>query len=235
MTALDILRSAVDALALIGAAPWCLLLATVVFLVVAEGLMFIPRVGFVLKLCIASLLAVQFLALLKVAAVGEPPALRILIDAWSLPPATMGVLFLSGLLPFAVGIGLLAARGPRERIRYFFGNILRDRPPAPRDFLVFKMAMHLVAIPFTFVAPGVVLKGYIGWHALEQGLLAALLHWQAPLALLLFGVAFEIFAMALPKLLPRRIGAAVVLASLLPFVLFTFAFTYTLSVRAFGI
>ncbi len=235
MTALDIFRSAADALALLGAAPWRLLLAAVFFLVVAEGLMFIPRVGFVLKICVASLLAVQVLAMLKVTALGEPPSLLILFDAVYLPAATMAVLCLCGLLPFAVGTGLLALRGPGRGARYFFGNVLKDRPPAPRDFLVFKAAMYVVAIPFTFVAPGVVLKGYIGWNALAQGLVAALLYWPAPLALLLIGLAFEAFATWLPTARPRRSSAAIVMVSLLLYVLFTFAFTYTLSLKAFGI
>ncbi|MBB3221357.1 hypothetical protein [Pseudoduganella umbonata] len=235
MALADILQAAAAAIALIGAFPWRLLLATVIFLVVAEGLMFIPRAGFVLKLCVASLLAVQLLAMFRVAALGEPPPLAILLDASYLPPASMLVLWLCALVPFALGLAVLAATGQGTGVRYFFGNILRDKPPSPRAFLLFKAVMHVAAAVFTFVAPGIVLKGYIGWNALEQGLVAALLYWQAPLAVLLLSVAFDAFATWLPKLLPARAAGIVVLVLLLFFVLFLFAFTYTLSAGAFGI
>lgn len=235
MTALDVLESAAAALALIGAAPWQLLLATAIFLVVAEGLMFVPRAGFVLKLCVAAVLAVQVLAMCRVAALGEPPPLSILLDASYLPPATMLVLWACGLLPFALGIAALALTGKKERIPFFFGNVLRDPPPAPRDFFLFKTVMNVAAAPFTFVTPGVVLKGYIGWNALEQGLLAALLYWPAPLALLGLSLAFEALLSGMHKVLPRRVGAPLTLALLVAFLLFVFAFTYTLSARAFGI
>jgi hypothetical protein len=239
MSAQDILQSATAAFALLCGAPWRLLLATALFLVVAEGLMFVPRAGFVLKLCVGAVLAVQVLAMLRVTALGEPPPLAILLDASYLPPASMLVLWLCALVPFALGLAVLAADGRRREIRYFFGNVLRDAPPSPRAFFVFKMAMHVAAAAFTFVAPGIVLKGHIGWNALQQGLVAALLYWQAPLVLMLLSVAFDAFATWLPGILPprwpRAFGAAVTLVLLLFFVLFMFAFTYTLSAGAFGI
>lgn len=235
MALADILQAGAAAIALLGTFPWRLLLATAIFLVVAEGLMFIPRAGFVLKLCVASLLAVQLLAMFRVAALGEPPPLAILLDASYLPPASMLVLWLCALVPFALGLAVLAAAGPRSGVRYFFGNVLRDAPPSPRAFLLFKAVMHVAAAAFTFVAPGIVLKGYIGWNALEQGLVAALLYWQAPLAVLLLSVGFDAFATWLPKVIPARTAGIVTLVLLLFFVLFLFAFTYTLSAGAFGI
>jgi hypothetical protein len=233
LTALDLLHGASGALALIGAAPWRLLLAVGIFLLVAEGLMFIPRAGFVLKLGVASVLAVQLLAMVRVAALGEPPQLRILLDASYLPPATMLVLWFCALVPFLLGIALLVAR--HDSVRFFFGSVLRDRPPGPRPFLLFKLVMHAAAAPFTFVAPGVVLKGYIGWNALQQGLVAALLYWQVPLVLLVLSLLFEALVAWLPKVLAPRVGAAMSLALLPLFVLCMFAYTYTLSVKAFGL
>jgi hypothetical protein len=239
MTAADMLQSAAAAFALLCAFPWRLLLATALFLVVAEGLMFIPRAGFVLKLCVAAVLAVQVLAMLRVAALGEPPPLAILLDASWLPPASMLVLWLCALVPFALGLAVLAADGRRQEIGYFFGNVLRDAPPSPRAFFAFKMAMHVAAAAFTFVAPGIVLKGFIGWNALQQGLVAALLNWQAPLALMLLALAFDAFVTWLPRIAPpqwpKAIMAVATLVLLLFFVLFMFAFTYTLSAGAFGI
>ena len=235
MAVTDLLQAAAAALALVGAAPGRLLLAVAIFIVVAEGLMFIPRAGFVLKQCVAALLAVQVLAMFRVAALGEPPPLAILLDASYLAPATTLVLWLCALVPFAIGLLVLAARCGRPGLRFFFGNVLRERPPGPRDFLFFKTAMTLAAVPFTFVAPAVVLKGHIGWNALEQGLLAALLYWPAPLALLVLALAFEALLAGMRKALPGRGGAALTMALLFVYVLFVFAYTYTLSARAFGI
>jgi hypothetical protein len=230
MAALDLLRAAAEALSLLAAAPWALLLASAVFLLLAEGLMFIPRIGFILKLCAGSLLAAQMLVLFKVAGLGEPPQLRTLFEAVYLPLDSMLVLSLCGLLPFGAGLAVLAARR-REAVGYFFGNILKQKPPAPADFMAFKLAMHLVAAPFTFVAAAMVLKGYRGWNALEQGLVAALLYWQAPLVLMLLSMAFD----WLISRLPRRAGPVLSLPLLLAYVLLLFAFTYTLSVKAFGL
>jgi hypothetical protein len=234
MTAADLLNAAAAALALLGAAPWRLLLAVAIFVAVAEGLMFIPRAGFVLKQCVAALLAVQVLAMLRVAALGEPPPLAILLDTSWLAPSTMLVLWLCALVPFGLGMAALAIRRS-SGIGFFFGNVLRDRPPAPRDFLVAKVAMTLAGAPFTFVAPAVVLKGYIGWNALEQGLLAALLYWPAPLALLVLSLAFEALCAGLQKALPKKLALPLTMALLLCFALFLFAYTYTLSAKAFGI
>lgn len=234
MAAPDLLRAAAEALSLLAAAPWALLLAAAVFLLLAEGLMFIPRIGFILKLCIGSLLAAQMLVLFKVAALGEPPELRTLFEAVYLPIDSMLVLCLCALLPFGAGLAVLAMR-KKGGAGYFFGNILRQPPPAPGDFIAFKLAMHLVAAPFTFVAAAMVLKGHHGWNALEQGLIAALLYWQAPLALMLLSMAFEWLMSRLQGLLQPRAFAAISLPLLLVYVLLLFAFTYTLSVKAFGL
>jgi hypothetical protein len=234
MAALDLLRAAADALSLLAASPWRLLLACAVFLLATEGLMFIPRAGFVLKLCVGSLLAAQMLVMFKVAALGEPPQLQTLLDAAYLPYPSMLVLFLTALLPFAAGLAVLALRQPAAQ-RYFFGNILKTKPPAPRDFMAFKLAMHALAAPFTFVAAAMVLKGYRGWNAMEEGLLAALLYWQAPLALFLLSFGFDLLMNQLQKWLPPKLFAALSMPLLLIYLLFLFAFTYTLSVRAFGL
>ncbi|UGQ48884.1 hypothetical protein [Massilia endophytica] len=234
MAALDLLRAAADALGLLAASPWRLLLACAVFLLVTEGLMFLPRIGFILKLCVGSLLAAQMLVMFKVAALGEPPQLQTLLDAAYLPYSSMLVLFLAALLPFAAGLGVLWLRRP-EALRYFFGNILKTKPPAPGDFAAFKLAMHLVAAPFTFVAAAMVLKGYRGWNAMEEGLVAALLYWQAPLLLFLLSFGFDLAMNLLQKKLPPKAFAALSMPLLLLYVLFLFAFTYTLSVRAFGL
>lgn len=227
----EILHSAGQALVLVGASPWSLLAGVLAYFLVAEGLMLVPRVGFLLKFCAAALLAPQLLAMFRVAALGETPSLRILADVIYLPPSSMLVLCGCALLPFFAGLAWLAAAGRRDELRFFFGNVLRQKAPERRHFLAFKGIMTLASLPFTYVAPAVALKGYIGPNALTQGLLAGLLYWPSLLALLAVAVAFE----ALAALLPRRLAALLAAPLLAGFLLFLFAFTYALSARAFGV
>lgn len=227
----EILHSAGQALVLVGAAPWALLAGVLVYFVVAEGLMLVPRVGFLLKFCAAALLAPQILAMFRVAALGETPSLRILADFIYLPPASMLVLCGTALLPFFIGLCYFGAVGRTDGLRFFFGNVLKQKAPEARHFLAFKAIMTVAGLPFTYVAPAMILKGYIGGNALEQGLLAGLLYWPSLLALLLVAVAFEVLA----ALLPRRLAGLVAAPLVAGFLLFLFGFTYALAVRAFGV
>jgi hypothetical protein len=235
MSALDILRSAAEALSLLAAFPLRLLLATLVFILVSEALMLIPRVGFLLKFCVASLLAAQMLVIYRVAAMGELPRLRILFEAVYLPPSSMLVLFGCALLPFFIGLSYFAFARRADGFRFFFGNVFRTKPPEAKHFLVFKIVMLVTAIPFTYVAPAMVLKGQIGGNALEQGLVAGLLYWPSLLAIMLISAAFEFMMGRLPAALPRKVSAALSIPLLVLFLAFVFAFTYTLSMRAFGL
>ncbi len=227
----EILQAAGQAVRLVGAAPWPLLAAVLVFFLLAEGLMLVPRVGFLLKFCAAALLAPQILAMLRVAALGETPSLRILADFVFLPLSSMLVLCGCALLPFFLGLGYFAAAGRADGLRFFFGNVLKQKAPQARHFLVFKVIMTAAGLPFTFVAPAMVLKGYIGGNALEQGLIAGLLYWPALAALLVLALGFE----ALVPLLPRKLMPVLAPPLVVGFLLFLFAFTYALSVRAFGV
>lgn len=227
----EILQSAGQGLALLGASPWPLLAAVLAYFLAAEGLMLVPRVGFLLKFCAAALLAPQILAMFRVAALGESPSLRILADFIYLPPASMLVLCACALLPFFLGLCYFAAAGRADGLRFFFGNVLKQKAPESRHFLVFKAIMTVAGLPFTYVAPAMVLKGYIGGNALEQGLLAGLLYWPSLVALLLLALGFEL----LVSLLPRKLMPFLVAPLVAGFLLFLFAFTYALSVRAFGV
>lgn len=227
----EILQSAGQALSLAGVAPWSLLAGVLVYFVVAEGLMLVPRVGFLLKFCAAALLAPQILAMFDVAARGEAPSLLILAGFVHLPLSSMLVLCGSALLPFFIGLCYFAAMGRADGLRFFFGNVLKQKAPEARHFLAFKTIMTVASLPFTYVAPAMVLRGYIGGNALEQGLLAALRYWPSLLALLALTLAFEV----LVALLPRRVSALLLAPLVAAFLLFVFAFTYALSVRAFGV
>ncbi|WP_374583691.1 hypothetical protein [Pseudoduganella sp.] len=227
----EILDSAGQAFTLVGAAPWSLLAGVLVYFIVAEGLMLVPRIGFLLKFCVAALLAPQMLAMFRVAAQGDTPSLRILAGFIHLPLPSMLVLCGTALLPFFIGLCYFGVMGRADGLRFFFGNVLRQKAPEARHFLAFKVIMTVASLPFTYVAPAMVLRGYSGGNALEHGLQAALRHWPSLLALLAVAMAFE----ALVALLPRRLSALLAAPLVAGFLLFLFAFTYALSVRAFGV
>jgi len=235
VSALDILHCAAQALSLLAAQPWRLLLATVVFIALAESLMLIPRIGFILKFLAASLLAAQMLVIFRVAAMGEPARLRILLDAVYLPPSSMLVLFGCALLPFFIGLSYFALTRRADGFRFFFGNIFRQKPPESKHFLIFKIVMLAASIPFTYVAPAMVLKGQEGGNALEQGLVAGLLYWPTLLVIVALSVAFEFLVAGLLPRLSRKVAAVLSIPLLVLFMAFMFAFTYTLSIRAFGL
>jgi hypothetical protein len=227
----EILQSAGLAISLVGAAPWSLLLGVLLFFLVAEGLMLVPRVGFLLKFCAAALLAPQVLAMFRVAALGETPSLRILADFVYLPAPSMLVLCGCALLPFFIGLSYFAAAGRAGDLRFFFGNVRKQKAPQSPHFFIFKVIMTVAGLPFTYVAPAMVLKGYIGANALQQGLLAGLLYWPSLAALLALALGFE----ALASRIPRRLMPLLAVPLVAGFLLFLFAFTYALSVRAFGV
>ncbi|XLZ71201.1 hypothetical protein ABT364_04355 [Massilia sp. SR12] len=227
----EILQSASQGLTLVGAAPWTLLAGVLVYFIVAEGLMLVPRIGFLLKFCAAALLAPQILAMFHAAANGAAPSLRALADFIHLPIASMLVLCATALLPFFLGLCYFGVMGRADGLRFFFGNVLKQKAPEARHFLAFKAIMTVASLPFTYVAPAMVLQGYVGGNALQQGVQAGLLHWPSLLALLALAVAFE----ALVLLVPRRVTSMLAAPLVAGFLLFLFAFTYALSVRAFGV
>lgn len=205
-----------------------------VFLVIVEGLMLIPFVGFLVKLAVAGILLPQIVALFAQAAQGHAPNPTGLLGALSFSPSTMVVLAGAAILPFAVGIGFLYLKGGVPAIAFFFGNILKDKPPAEADFLLFKYVIQLAAIPFTLLAGAVGVKGLAGLEALTTTLSATLSHWLPVLLLALFALAFEWASGQLTSFLPRSVAAVVGTALLFVYLAFTFAYTYTVSERVFA-
>lgn len=232
MDLLEIAVSAQHAFALLAAFPFTWLILVLGFLVLVESLMFVPYIGFISKLCVASLVAAQTLVLFAAASAGEPPQLGDLLGIFTLPLSAQLVLIISALIPFLAGMGYLVSQGGVESLAFFFGNILKTKPPTSRRFIVFKGVMYATALPFTFVAAAITLRGLSGWNALDQALLAAMANWPALLVLFSTSMLFEWSVGHLPRLLPRRLGAALAVALLLAFLAWSLAFAYTLSVRA---
>jgi len=169
-----------EAVGLIVRSPFRWIAAVLTFLVLSEGVMFIPYVGFLLKLLIGSLLAAGMIKLLEQAAGGEPPRVSRVFSGFGLPMGAKSTLFAGALIPFAAGIAYLYFRSGHSGIAYFFGNVLRDERPTPKDFQAFKTVMYTVATPLVFVAAAVVLNRLSGWTAFETAIKAAVRHWPAP-------------------------------------------------------
>lgn len=223
----EILEAAADALDLILAFPSHWLLFIAVFVVLAEVLMFIPYVGFTLKFIVATLIGAHSFVLSQDAAAGVKPDLAGIFDAFSLPPVAQASIALSGIIPFFIGVLYLQFKAGWPSTRFFFGNILKDKPPEARHFVRFKYAMQFSAIPFTFVAPLVVLGGIHDSTALVRGVLLGIDHW--PLLLLLLGTSlFAEWGNARTTRLPNKYAYPILGISLVVFIAWTFAFSYTL-------
>lgn len=228
----DVVWAMAQALLLLAAAPLVWLGAVLAYLLIVESLMFVPRLGFVLKLWVAGVAQAPLLALAARVAARQPIDLPALWQACLQPPASQLALALGPLLAFGLGLVLLHRRAGAPALRFFFGNVLKDKPPPAQHFLAFKLAMHALALPFAFVPAAVVLGGHGGLAGLWQGLVLAWAHPWALGALGLVGVMFERQMVRLPRRLPRPWGALAAGVLLLGFVGFSFAWSYVLSALA---
>jgi hypothetical protein len=229
----QIWTSATEAVELLAMYPFTWLCVIVIFLVVVEGLMLIPFVGFLVKLMVASLVTAQIVAMFAAAAAGTAPTFSALLSAFSWPVSTQLVLFFSALAPFALGLAYLYLKAGGSAVEFFFGNVLTTRPPEKSLFLQFKLLLSILALPFFFLPGAIVIKGLTGWAALAAAATAAITNWVAVLALLLMTLGLELATIQLPILLPKAVGGALAVLLLVAFLVWSFAFTYTLSKRAF--
>lgn len=224
----EILAAARNALDLIFAFPGQWLLFIAAFVVIAEALMFVPYVGFTLKMIVASLIGAQSFVLFQDAVSGVKPDLFGIFAAFSLPPMAQASVVLSGLIPFFIGIFYLQLTSGWPATRFFFGNILKTKPPEARDFERFKYVMQFSAMPFTFVAPLVVLGGIHDSTSLARGVLLGVQHWAVLLPLLGTSLVWEWGSARAASKLPKIYAVPVLVISMLVFIAWTFSFSYTL-------
>jgi hypothetical protein len=229
MSITELFTSARDALHLILSFPGHWLMFIAAFVVIAEVLMFIPYVGFTLKMAVVSLIGAHSFVLFHEAASDLTPDLTAMFGAFSLPPMAQASIVLSGLIPFLIGVFYLQVTGGWSATKFFFGNILKDKPPEAKHFEHFKYVMQLSAIPFTFVTPLVVLGGIHDSTALSRGVLLGLHHW--PVLLLLLGTSLlSEWANARTTGIPMKFAIPLLSVSLIAFIAWMFAFSYTLYV-----
>lgn len=230
----EFLTAVAEAWALLAAYPLRWIAVVLVFLVVAESLMFIPVIGFVVKLAVASVVGAQVVAMFQAAAAGASPSVISLLSGFALPVGAQLILAFSTLLPFAVGIGFLYAKGGTQATRFFFGNIIKMKPPSPELFIRFKWVMQLMSAPFTFIVGAVVIKELSGFAALSAALVAAYANWLPVLILALFALAFEWVLSKLPSLLPKPVAAVFGGILLVGYLAGSFSLTYTISSKVFA-
>lgn len=231
----DVIWAAGQALRLLAAAPGAWLLLVLVYLMVVQGAMRVPRIGWLLQRWLAVLGQVPVLAMAATVAAGQPLDADALSARWRallMPPSTQAVLALGPLLSCGVGLAVLYRRAGSDGLRLFFGHALEDRSPPARDVLASRLAMHGALLPFVFVPAAVVLAGQDGLDGLRLGLSLAWAHPWALAALGLAGVVFERLSWRLTVRLPRP-WSAVALGLVLPGgVGFSLAWLSALSVLA---
>jgi hypothetical protein len=219
---------------LLAAQPFLWLSVMVVFLVAVESLMFIPYIGFVLKLSVAGVASGSVLTMVASTAAGRSPELMELKAAFYLPWPTQAALAGAALVPFLLGMVYLYQRAGAEPPRFFFSNIFKVKPPTKDLFLEAKFAMHIFALPFYLVTGAVVLKGASGWPAVALALTAAQANWVPILLLGLIALGFEWLSMQLTSWLPKAAATTFGIVLMLLFLAWSFAVMYTVSARVFG-
>lgn len=204
-----------------------------VFLLAVESLMFIPYIGFVLKLGVAGVVVAQIVAMFAASAGGQSPSAFDLLAAFNLPWPTQAALAGAVVLPFVLATLYLYQRAGIPATRFFFGNIFKTKPPTKALFLEFKYAMQVFSLPFSLVTGAVVLKDLSGWAALSVAVSAAMANWVPVLVLGLLALGFEWVSMQLTSLLPKAAAASVGILLLVLFMAWSFAVMYTVSARVF--
>jgi hypothetical protein len=222
-----------EAWALLAAHPLQWLAVVAVFLVAVESLMFIPYIGFVVKLGVAGVVVAQIVAMFAAAARGQSPSPFDLLAAFNLPWPTQAALAGAVVLPFFLATLYLYQRAGVPATRFFFGNIFKTKPPTKALFLEFKYAMQIFSLPFSLVAGAVVLKGLSGWAALSVAVSAAAANWVPVFVLGLLALGFEWLSMQLTSLLPKAAAASIGILLLVLFMAWSFAVMYAVSARVF--
>jgi hypothetical protein len=230
----EILAAAREALALLAAFPLRWTAAIIIFLLAVESLMFIPHVGFLVKLYVAGVAGAQFLVMFAMAQSREAPRLRVLAWGFSRPLSAQLVLASCSLIPFFAGLLYLACEGGTDNLAYFFGSILSDKAPAQDVFFRFKLVINLAGMPLSFVAPAVVLAGLSGWAALSRGVVASLANWKILAVDFASSIAYEWSSAQVTAAMPDLAGIAIGILLLIAFVAWSVAFGYALSVRVYG-
>ncbi|MEY2688315.1 MAG: hypothetical protein RL375_2513 [Pseudomonadota bacterium] len=233
MSLAEFLSAASAAWALLAASPWRWLWVILVFLISVELLMFIPYVGFVTKMAVAGIVSAQVLALFAAAAAGQEPSPLALMASFSRPLSAQAALAFSALVPFLLAVLVLFLKEGAPAIQFFFGNVLKDKPPPIEVFVPFKYVMQVCALPLTLLAGAVVLQGLSGMAAIQSALTHALANWLPVLLLGLIGLAFEWASGQLPALLPKPAAAAVGGVLLILYLGWSFAALYTVSAQIF--
>jgi hypothetical protein len=211
--------------------PWLVVVA--VFLVVVESLMFIPYIGFVVKLGVAGVVVAQILTMFAASAAGHSPHPMDMLLANSFPRPTQVVLAAAAVVPFLLATLYLYLRAGVPATRFFYGNIFKTKPPIKELLLEFKYAMQIFNLPVSLVAGAVVFKGLSGWPAITVALAAAQANWVPVILLGLMVLSFEWLSIQLTSIFPKPIAAVLGIGLMVLFMTWSLALMYTVSLRVF--
>jgi hypothetical protein len=229
----DILASASHANRLLARHPVRWPAIALLFLVIVQGLMFVPYGGFLLKLAAAGLLGTQVLRMVAASERGIAPGPLDMFQAFRLPLSSQLPILLASLLGFAVGILFLVLCGQGDAARaLFFGRVLTAPRLDPALFLAFKCVMIATDLPLAFIAPAVALAAVTGLRAVTVGLSAARGNLVVLAVSVVLSVAFELAMASLPNVAPP-VGSIMSLVLVFAYVTWLFTFSFALAVRIF--
>lgn len=221
---------------LLLAHPGFWLMFVLVFLVLVEGLMFMPRIGFVVKTAVGAVLGAQALLLFATVAAGGAPSLGQLLGALHWPLGHFLALAGTSWLTFGLGLVFLRWKAGAAAPRFFFGRFGKEKPPAPRDFMAFKWAMYLGGLPWLMLPAVLVLTPQTtALQALATSLALTWAHLPALLLLTGLTVGLEALQPALARVLPKPAALAVSAVLLPVMVLVILAMQYSLGAQWLGL
>lgn len=232
LTLKDIAESVLAAFSLLKAYPLRWLGFALLFLLCVEPLMFIPYVGFAIKLALSSIFAAQMLMLGSEAAAHKAPSVKTLLAAFRIAPPKLTLLVLTTWIMFAIGIAWLWVIDGDASVRYFLGNILVDAAPSTGSFTQFKLVLFAAGTLLSFVPPVIVLTSTPSTDVLPLAFKAAFAN--APLLIFSLAISVGLELAMTPLGAFGVVGAVLSLCVTVLSVMWGFAFAYVASSRVLG-
>jgi hypothetical protein len=185
---------------------------------------------------LGAILSVQALSMFIEATSGRAPRLRTLLVGFKRPWGVLFVLMTSGLAPFLAGVSYVCLRANWEAATFFFAGA-HAHPHAPPHalFLQMKCVMYLAGLPFTFVAPVVVLESPHSYErALARTFVVLIQHLSPALAIVGLSCVFELVTSVIVSGIPAPASVLLALTLAGLYIAYSFALLAVVSLRIWG-
>lgn len=142
------------AVRLLLTSPWRFLGCYLLWLIVVESLMFVPVLGFVIKLAVAGISSASLMFIVARMQAGDAAHPASLLFGFRLPVASQAMLAAVSVFQFGAGLVAVAALQGVDAVGFFLSAtpLAAAVKPNATALLGMKLTMFLVALPFSFLA-----------------------------------------------------------------------------------